>query len=71
MTGDNIRLWDVIGLLNDNSPVNVLNTAGEVISRYDGKNNIDEEYGALIITGIRHTPQAIEILTECDEEYII
>lgn len=68
---DNIRLWDIIGLLNDNSPVNVLNTAGEVISRYDGKNNIDDEYSALIITGIRHTPQAIEILTECDEEYII
>lgn len=70
-TGDSIRIWDVIGLLNDNSPVNVLNTAGDVISRYDGKNNIADEYNDLIITGIRHTPQAIELLTECDEYYIL
>lgn len=68
---EKLRLWDLMGLFNDNSPVNVLNTDSEVISRYDGKDNIDSEYEDLIITGIRHTPQAIEILTECDEDYII
>lgn len=68
---EKLRLWDLMGLFNDNSPVNVLNTDGEVISRYDGKDNIDSEYEDLIITGIRHTPQAIEILTECDEDFII
>lgn len=66
-----LRIWDVIGLFALNSPVNVLNTAGEVISRYDSENNIDDEYMDLIIKEIRHTPQAIEVLTDCDDDYII
>lgn len=66
-----IRIFDIIGLFDENSTVIVLNTNGEEISRFDGKNNIDDEYNDLIITGIRHTPQAIELLTTCDAYYMI
>lgn len=56
-----MRVWDLILLINDNSNVNLVNPDGVIFSQYDSKNNIDEEYEDLIVTGIRHTPEAIEI----------
>lgn len=56
-----MRVWDLLLLINDNSNVNLVNPDGVIFSQYDSKNNIDEEYEDLIVTGIRHTPTAIEL----------
>lgn len=60
-------VWDLIVLINDNSNIYLVNDNGDIFSQYDSKNNIEEEYEDLTVTGIRHTLKGIEIDCKCED----
>lgn len=56
-----MKLIDLLSLTNENTNVNVYDLEGNLISLYDGKNSIEEEYNEIEIHNIKVNNDMLEI----------
>lgn len=59
-----MKLIDLLCVVDENSNIVVVDTLDNELSRYDGKNSIDEMYNNYDIVSISHKTDAISVMID-------